>query len=598
MKKGDLIKEIQLKKGINTIHLDQIYPIENFKSKNHNIVTFMIDDEIMKDDVFYANKMMIDAKSDEKLSIYCGSGYVAREAKEFTEKFISYSNWSGGDGIYSFNLTNGQDGFDQEQDMKTLFVFGDTFVGTSDLKTNKRYQPHLMPNNSLGILKDNNIEFKVNWQHDGSVAGFYKMDPKFDQAGTTINNTIIYDRKEKNVGYLSGINPKSLEIVYDLHQIRNVTHIEFYNYFSEEANFLAKRGLKNIEILGSDDDLTYVKIKSTSLEMAKSLNYREKVNINYAFRYFKIQIPTTKGIGNYNDETFKEGMYGLNLIKFFNEEQLYKDIYAKSNSVLLTDDEHSWIWLQDGVVINNYLYTLPMSINSDSSQPEGLQFRVKGVAMIKTHIVNQMIDYKNATLKMTSLLADTKESQFLFGAAVLANTKQAGALNPDGYIYIYGYKTTMGLRELVVARVLANHFEFTDDWRFFNGKDWVTSIIESKPLLEHISCEMSVSQLLDGIHKNKYIAVFTYDTNTPYVAFAIGDSPVGPFGRPQKIYHTPEQEIFKSTTYTYNAKAHPHLSSSTNILISYNTNTYNFEHNMSNNLIYRPRFIHLLDTTK
>ena len=84
-----------------------------------------------------------------------------------------------------------------------------------------------------------------------------------------------------------------------------------------------------------------------------------------------------------------------------------------------------------------------------------------------------------------------------------------------------------------------------------------------KVCLEHISCEMSVSQLLDGQNKGKYIAVFTYDTNTPYIAYSLGDSLVGPFSDPQKVYHTPEQDIFKSTTYTYNAKAHPHLSKST-----------------------------------
>ena len=33
MKKGDLIKVVELKKGINTITLDRIYPLEPFKSK-------------------------------------------------------------------------------------------------------------------------------------------------------------------------------------------------------------------------------------------------------------------------------------------------------------------------------------------------------------------------------------------------------------------------------------------------------------------------------------------------------------------------------------------------------------------------------------
>jgi len=45
-------------------------------------------------------------------------------------------------------------------------------------------------------------------------------------------------------------------------------------------------------------------------------------------------------------------------------------------------------------------------------------------------------------------------------------------------------------------------------------------------------------------------------------------------------------------------KAHPHLSKSEEILVSYNTNTYSYAHNMSDYRIYRPRFIRLIDTGK
>lgn len=598
MKQGDLILSVDLKKGINTVLLDRIYPLEPFKSKNHNIVTYMVDDEIMSDGVIYANKIMIDAKNAEKLELKVGAGYLAEKDDELTDKFLSYSGWSGGDGIYSFNMTNALDGFDQKEEVKTLFFFGDTFVGTSDLKTNRRYQPHLMPNNSFGLYEKGETKFLVNWQEDGSVSAFYKVDPRFDLSGTVPSNITYYDRKEKNDGFISGINPKSLEILFDLHDVRHVTHIDFYNYFSEESDLLSKRGLKNFQIHGSLDNKTFELIKEVKLDQAKVKGDKEKVNIEKGYRYFKIVVPTIKGVGNHNDLEFSEGMYALSLVKFFNQTQQYRDIYTTSNSVLLKDYEHSWIWLQDGVIIGDYLYTLPMVINSDLNQPEGLQFCVKGVSLYKSKIVDGMPDYQTAEMKMAPLLVDSKDSQWLFGAAMTANTKQAGAKDPDGYIYIYGYKTTMGLRELVVARVLAERFEFFDDWRFYNGKDWVTNIFDAKGILEHISCEMSVSQLLDGLYKDKYIAVYTYDTNTPYVAFSIGDSLVGPFSKPQKIYHTPEQALFKSTTYTYNAKAHPHLSKSTSILVSYNTNTYNFEHNMSNNLIYRARFIKLNDTTK
>ena len=598
MKKGDLIKVVKLSKGKNDIKLDRIYPILDFRNANHSKVLYMVDDEVMKEDITYANHLVIDCYKAEELSLYVGEGYVAIEDKEMTDKFISYDKWSGGDGIYSFNLSDAKDGFDQDEIKKTLFVFGDTFVGTSDKETHRRYQPHLMPNNSIGIMENGKIEFKVNWQKDGRVAGFYKMDPRFDDTGTVVSNITYYDRNIKNVGFLSGYDPESLEIVFDLHKERYVSHMEFFNYFSEEAEHLSKRGLKAFKVLGSNDDSDYQLIRGVILERATKKGQLEKVEINAKYRYYKLSIPTSRGIGNHNDNTFSEGLYGLNLVKLFDHNQQYRDIHTTSNSVLLKDPEHSWIWLQDGAIIGNHLYFLPMVINSDPSQPEGLQFRVVGVALFKTPIKNHMIDYEHATMKMAPLLVDTKESQFLMGGAILPNTKQAGAKNPDGFIYIYGYKTTMGFRELVCARVKEEEFETFDDWRYFNGEAWVPSIMDAKPLLPHISCEMSVSQLLDGQFKDKYIAVFTYDTNTPHVAFAIGDSPVGPFSDPQKIYHTPEQEIFKSTTYTYNAKAHPHLSKSTDILVSYNTNTYNFEHNMSQNLIYRPRFIRLIDTTK
>jgi hypothetical protein len=95
MKKGDLIKVVELKKGINTITLDRIYPLEPFKSKNHNIITYMIDDEVMKDGVIYANKLMIDAKNPESLELKLGAVYLVEKDDELTNQFISYHAWSG-----------------------------------------------------------------------------------------------------------------------------------------------------------------------------------------------------------------------------------------------------------------------------------------------------------------------------------------------------------------------------------------------------------------------------------------------------------------------------------------------------------------------
>ena len=86
-----------------------------------------------------------------------------------------------------------------------------------------------MPNNSFGIHEHGKTKFLVNWQEDGSVSGFYKVDPRFDLSGTVPSNITYYDRKEKNVGFVSGINPKSLEIVFDLHTERFISHMDVYN---------------------------------------------------------------------------------------------------------------------------------------------------------------------------------------------------------------------------------------------------------------------------------------------------------------------------------------------------------------------------------
>lgn len=594
MKYKDIIQRLNLKKGKQAFNLDQVYPIIPISNESIK-VSYYIDDieQTLFDETIYANRLNIESSENIAIDLLVGKGYIASKQDELTLKFISNHEWSGGDGIYSFNLEDSNDQFDQEKIKKTLFVFGDTFVGESDPNDYRRFQPHLMPNNSYAYFNGKDVEFKLNWQNNGSIDAFYKLNTVLDEEGTIARNLITYDQKKNKNAYLSSYHQKQVVLDFDLYKSRYVSHISIYNYFSEEEIYLNRRGFKKIEILGSNDDISYQLIHTVELEKATSFEDFNYIDIKHTYRYLKII-----GLSNHHDDSYDEGLFGLHLVKFYNDTQQYRDIDVHANSTLMINQSHGWIWLQDGVIINDNLYFLPLLVNSDQTQPEGLQFKITGVAMFKTPIKNQKIITEESTQKIAPLLVYDKDSEYLFGAGIMANTKEAGAKHPDGYIYIYGYKTTMGLREMIVARVKQEDFENFDDWRYFDGNDFSTNIFDSKPLLGHISCELSVSPLNAGLYKGKYIAVFTYDVNTKYVSFAIGDTPVGPFTQPQRVYVTPEQEIFKSTTYTYNAKAHPHLSSSTDILVSYNTNTYSLDHNYSNYLVYRPRFIILHDTTK
>lgn len=594
MKIGTVIKSVKLNEQ-STIVLDKIYPIMPFDPLKYNVMYFIDDEEqTVFLGSYYANKLIVKSSTEDELIIKLGAGYISEIASDWRKLFVQDSLWQGGDGIFSFNIANGNDQFDQRKFNETLMVFGDTFVGRYDPKTQKRLQPHLMPNNSIATLKSNkNIDFKLNRGDFGEIKAFYEMREDLNFKGPIPRNLVTYDSIEADDGYLSGYNPNMIELVFDLHKSRYITSIDFYNYYNEESKNLSKRGFKDITIYGSNDNENFDAIIDTSLEMALSNNYKQSVKIRREYRYFKIVCHNINGVGNHNDKTYQEGLFGLNRVKFFNENRQFKDVDIEANTFMQRESLNAWIWLQDGVVVKEHLYFLPLVVCQDLTQPEGLQFRVLGVSLFKTPIIDGKIETGMTEQKMSPLYAYDGAATFMYGAGIMANTIQSGAKNPDGYIYVYGYKTTMGLRELIVARVMENEFEHFDEWSYYDGNDWSNNILDSEALLGHISCEMSVSEILEGKYAGKYLAAFTYDVNTEYVSIALGDSPSGPFTKPQKVYKTLEKNIYKSTTYTYNAKAHPHLSNSKKILISYNTNTYDFDHNMSHRLIYGPRFIYL-----
>jgi hypothetical protein len=68
----------------------------------------------------------------------------------------------------------------------------------------------------------------------------------------------------------------------------------------------------------------------------------------------------------------------------------------------------------------------------------------------------------------------------------------------------------------------------------------------------------------------------------------LAPSPEGPWSEPTLIYETPEH---KGDVFTYNAKAHPELSTEGRLLISYNVNTSDLKKVEAEAGIYRPRFL-------
>ena len=120
---------------------------------------------------------------------------------------------------------------------------------------------------------------------------------------------------------------------------------------------------------------------------------------------------------------------------------------------------------------------------------------------------------------------------------------------------------------------------------------------DSVAVIRGISREYSVTPIPVGPKAGKYIAVFMDQCVSGDIAYAIADTPYGPFSEAVRFYRAPEAgetvldaEGKEDTIFTYNAKAHPHLSEGSRLLISYNTNVWNGENTP---YCYHPRFIWL-----
>lgn len=249
------------------------------------------------------------------------------------------------------------------------------------------------------------------------------------------------------------------------------------------------------------------------------------------------------------------------------------------------------MWMLDCYVQNDTLYIL--GFPEESWKPERID-------MVSIPIRDDAPVYSEYTVteNITELWHKiSDEYLYAFGIGITANTVSSGATDPDGYIYVYGYRDAMkemSRKDLIVGRIHENDFPNFSKFTYWNGENWCENIEDSAILISDVSCEMSVSYVPCGSFEGKYIAVYTQYTRSGNIMYAIGDTPYGPFDAPVKCYDASEHgQIGASgsgTRVVYNAKAHPHLSYGDKLLISYNVNVEGAEQWTTD---YHPRFIEL-----
>lgn len=230
-----------------------------------------------------------------------------------------------------------------------------------------------------------------------------------------------------------------------------------------------------------------------------------------------------------------------------------------------------YYWLGDGFFNHALDSTIYIFAYRIKNVPGGIYpFEDVGLSLIALPKGSRPPYNEQRQMDVPYFFKDSKgKGKVVFGVAVLTNTKGAEAPAPDGYIYIYGIRGEQ--KELIVARVKDRDVEDFGQWRFWNGTSWGDDVHGSAALTNRVSNEMSVYFMEDG----RVLAVYQLDTNSPDIMIQAGRTPWGPFQPAKKVWSTPE--IYDDLDfYTYNAKAHGHLSKPGELLISYNVNSFDF----------------------
>lgn len=260
--------------------------------------------------------------------------------------------------------------------------------------------------------------------------------------------------------------------------------------------------------------------------------------------------------------------------------------YFRPNSPNSRTEEY--YWFGDGFVnqeddnsINIFGYRV-----IDHSQ-KSWDFEITGVTIL-TIPSNSKEPFPNHSQVDAPLFIDIEGlGKGTFGSGIYVNTEGANAPNPDGFLYIYGLIDPN--KQLVVAKVKPSLFLKFENWLFWDGQSWTDDINKVQPITNRVSNEISLTPLKDG----RYLLVFQEDGIGNHTAIRIADSPTGPFGPIQRIWKAPEINEPPGII-PYNAKAHPVLSTKDELLISYNTISADYFHDILNYPhMYRPRFFWL-----
>ncbi|MEM6731191.1 MAG: DUF5005 domain-containing protein, partial [Myxococcota bacterium] len=139
-------------------------------------------------------------------------------------------------------------------------------------------------------------------------------------------------------------------------------------------------------------------------------------------------------------------------------------------------------------------------------------------------------------------------------------------------------------RKLLLSRAPRGEMDTPEAWEFHGPGGWNADAQKAELIDVGMANEVSVHKLGDRL-------LLVSQTAFGEVQLHGAPRPEGPWTKPTTVYNTPELGGPGGQDITYHAKAHPHLSDSTGLLVGYNVNSLDIDRSLHEAAVYRPRFI-------
>jgi hypothetical protein len=254
---------------------------------------------------------------------------------------------------------------------------------------------------------------------------------------------------------------------------------------------------------------------------------------------------------------------------------------GKAAALIVPADGHGWFWPQAAAFDHG---RLNMFLSQIEKTKDGGAFGFRGIGQWLATVgdVGRLPDsWQVEQVKMPNVIY-SKERALGWGATVLR-------VGDD--LYIYGFDEHRGKflpdRRMVVARVPAKSVGDFASWRYFRDGDWVEDYHNPMRLFDGLATEYSVTKYGD-----RYLAVYTENGMSPRIVGRLADQPWGPWSSPAVLFECPEPSRDKKI-FSYAAKAHPHLSSGREVVVSYCVNSFDFWQVAREADLYWPRFVRI-----